>query len=206
MTVANGEVLRVAARHYNTDTNDVINVFHYKANFAASQVDQDVIDAVMEDIDNAYGALNAYMSNTYDKIDMKFDVVEFVGGVAKITRNLGTHIWTGATYVPGMTGDVLPPGVAALVKFLTGIGKTYGRKFIAGLGEGSQNAGLWGSPTVTALGVFAANLLSDVVVSAGNTLGLGVMSARSADFVAATEADFSNPIAYQRRRRPGTGS
>jgi hypothetical protein len=206
MTVQDHEIIRVAARQTLGDGQDHVNVYFFEAQLTASQADQDVIDTVVEEIDNAHGALNAVVSNTMTKQDMKIDIVQFVGGKLATIRSLGQVLWTGATYVPGGTGDVLPPGVAALAKFLTGYGKVYARKFLGGLVEGRQNGGILDSTGVTAVANFASTLLTPAVISAGNELAYGVMSKFFGAFVPIDEVVAESNLAYQRRRRRGTGS
>lgn len=206
MTVSNGDVIRVSARQELEDGQDHVSVFHYIADFQSDQTDQTVVDAVMEEIDNAFGALNGYISNTTSKVDMKFDKVEFIGGVLEQVYNLGTYLWTGATYTPAGSGETLPPGVAALCKFTTVLGRVYGRKFLGGLIEGAQNGGTLVAGCLTALASFGATILTDVVIDASNSLAAGVMSSKVSGYVGFQEADASDNVAYQRRRRVGTGS
>lgn len=206
MSVADGEVIRVSARQEMAGDQDHVSVFHYLCDFAAPQTEGDVMDAIAEDIDTAFSTLNAIITTGQDPLDMKFDVVEFVGGLLKITRNIGLIIWPDVLYNPTGAGDKLPPGVAALVKFLTGIGKVYGRKFIGGLIETAQDGGNLTSAALTALGLFGGAILSDPAIDVNNWFEPGVMSTREQDFVIFSEVDASGNIAYQRRRRKGTGS
>ena len=52
-------------------------------------------------------------------------------------------------------GEMLPHGVAPVVRFFTAVGRRQGRKFIPGLVEGAQDEGDIGAGEVTALSSFA---------------------------------------------------
>lgn len=206
MAVQNGDQLRVSARQSMAGGQDHVSVFYWLCNFTQNQTDQDVADGVIAKLDASFSNCNPYITNGQSKVDVKIDKVEFVGGVMQITDNLGTYPWTGGNYVPGGTGEVLPPGVAGLVKFLTYVGKSYGRKFIGGITEATQNDGLANANLLSALAAFAAGILVDITISAGNTLAAGIMSQKTAGFLAFQASEVSNNISYQRRRRLGTGS
>ena len=206
MTVVNGEYLRVSARQEMPNGQDHVNVFYWRADFAASQTDQDVADAVIDELDNAYAQLNGIMSNAMLPVDVKIDKVQYVGGEMVVYETVGTFLWTTTFYVPGATGDVLPPGVTGLLKFLTATGKVYGRKFVSGLAEAAQNQGILTSTAVTAFAAMGASILSPYVMSVGNELIAGVMSSKFQLFIPYIETVASANMAYQRRRRLGTGS
>jgi len=189
-----------------THSEDHVNVFHYKADYQAPQTDELTMDTIAEDIDTAFSTLNAWIRVTQAPVDMKFDVVEFTGGLWRIVRNLGLMIWPDVLYNPTPNDPALPPGVAALVKFLTPIGKVYGRKFIGGLIDTAQGAGVVSSSCLTALSNFGGAIMSDPAIDVNNWLEPGVISTREEEFVPFTEHDVSDNIAYQRRRRLGTGS
>jgi hypothetical protein len=205
--VSNGDVLRVACRTNLESAQDCVNVYHFEAQFFSDQDDSDVLAAIVDKMQTAYSALNPNISNLVDVIDIKVDVVEFIGGVLKIVRAVGLVPWSGGAFSPTAAGEALPPGVAGLVKFLTGIGKVYGRKFIGGIVEASQAGGVLGSGFLTQLGTYAAALMVPIeVISGANLLQLGVMSSKLATFVPFLSVDVTDIVAYQRRRRPGSGS
>jgi hypothetical protein len=206
MTVASGEVLRVSARQQYANGQDLINVWFWQAAFTSDQTDQDVIDGILAELDNGYAQLNGITSNTISTVDVKIDVVEWVGGKLDTIRSLGTVLWDNTFYAPGSSGDVLPPGVAGLLKFTTIDGKVYGRKFFGGLSEAAQNDGVLSGAALTSLANFAASILSPFVISTGNQLIARVMSSKYADVMLIYEGVANAVVAYQRRRRQGTGS
>jgi hypothetical protein len=205
MTVNTGDVIRCAVRQSAPYFGEMINVFHYEMQFASPQVDGDVTSALNTAIDNMYTFIEAYVHEGVVPVDIKFDVVDFVSGELEIVRNLGTFTW-GYNYGPAADSDRLPPGTAALVKGLTTIGKVYGRKFLGGMVEPSQEAGVLSGPVLTALTNWATAYVAIASVSVGEDMYPGVMSNREKAFVRFVEADVSTNMAYQRRRRLGTGS
>lgn len=206
MSMLDGDVVRVAARQQFASGQDLVNVWHFVAEFADPQQDQDVVDEVLAALDIIYSQLNGMISNTVLPVDVKIDLVEWIGGEEKVVRTLGTHSWVGTWYDPTGSGDVLPPGAAALLKNRTLYGKVYGRKFFGGFTETSQNDGSLTSAAMTAMALAAVEVLEARVISAGNTLYSCIMSTKFASAMRFTESVATAIIAYQRRRRPGTGS
>lgn len=206
MTINDGDNIRASFRMTGSDGQDIVNVYHYQADFTAAASDQDVADAINDHLDNAYGNCNDMYTNALSPVDLKIDIVNFVSGVEKIVRNVGLFVFAATNFVPGGTGDALPPQDSALVKFLTGIGKVYGRKYLGQLVEAAQNAGTPSATLLTRLTAFAATILAGGSVAGSGALVPGVMSEKQADFVAFTEADYDNPFSGQRRRRVGSGS
>lgn len=206
MTIEPGDVIRISARQEMQQSQDHVSVFHYLAVLADDQTDEDMMDLIAEEIDLAFSTIQGFITTGQEVLDMKFDIVEFQSGVEKIIRNVGLMVWPDGVYEPAGTGEVLPPGVCALVKFLTSIGKVYGRKFLGGLIETAQNAGWLESNVMTAMANFGAVIMSRPEHDVNNGYDAGVMSIRQAAFVPFAEYDVSNNVAYQRRRRTGTGS
>lgn len=205
MTVANAEIIRASARMTGTSGQDIIGVFMWRCDFAADQAESAVMAAVLAQVSAAYTYMNAVISQNYDPVDIKVDVVDIVAGKVQVTRNVGTIPWTGSFSPAGSTDD-LPPGACGYVKLLTSVGKTYGRKFISGLLETRAVSGFIDATAISALANFAGRVILAYTVSASNTLVPGVLSLRSLDFKEFTAAVVSNVVAYQRRRKFNVGS
>lgn len=205
MTVVYPNILRASCRFSMAQGQDHVNVYYFRADTGYSETDVATLGYIEDHMDSIYGNLTAHLSNTADAVDIKVDVVAFVGGVETIIRNVGTTPFN-LTVPPAATGEPLPPGVAGLVKLLTGIGKVYGRKFIGMLTEGAQNSGVLGVAVLAALEVVAAIMVATITAPVSGDLIPGVMSKRETDFVAFASYDVSSNMAYQRRRRAGTGS
>ncbi len=205
MTVSNNEYIRASARQTGVSGQDVIGVFMWRCQFAADQTESAVLAAVLAQVDAAYVYLNAVLSQNYNPLDIKVDVVAIVAGKIEVVRNVGSIAWTGSFNPAGNTDD-LPPGACGYVKLLTDTGKTYGRKFISGLLETRSVSGFIDATAQTALASFAARVVTYYIMSAGNELHPGVLSIRSLSFKDFTSAVVSSIVAYQRRRKFGVGS
>lgn len=104
-----------------------------------------------------------------------------------------------------VTGDPLPPGVAALVNFQTGVAHRPLKKYFGGFGESSLiPEGVWASGVITTLGLAATHLLTQQAEihetwryshNAGVTLGV----------IFPTSAEVPVVPSYQRRRKQGVG-
>lgn len=206
MAVQDGEIVRASARQQFALGQDLVNVWYFEAEFTADQTDQDTIDKVLEALDIIYSQLNGITTNTLVQVDVKIDVVMWLGGEIHTVRTLGTHSWAGTWYSPTGAGNVLPPGAAALVKSRTWDGKVYSRKFFGGMAEAISNDGVFDSTAMTALGLAAAEILVPRIISAGNTLYACLMSSKYSLPMQFAESVGSAVVAYQRRRRQGTGS
>jgi len=198
------DVLRVSVRFRLSSDQDHVNVYYVMANGAITDSDGDILAALADHYDTAYSACATNISNLCDPVDLKADVVEFSGGEMVVVRNLGTTPFT-MTTAPSAAGDAMPPGNAALVKFLTGIGKVYARKFIGMFTEAAQANGILTAPYMAQLATYGAQVLSDIALTGGDLVA-GVMSKKLAGFVETLTAEVVDVVSYQRRRRPGTGS
>jgi len=205
MTVSVGDVIRVSARQIGSAAQDLVNVYYLQATSGSPDGDENVITAVQAWMDTVYAAMEDSISNVVEPFDIKIDVVDFIGGVLKITRNIATVAWGGG-YVPASAGQPMPAGVAALIILRTLVGKVFGRKFIPGLEETGVQGDEVIATALSRLATLAANILAGFSTS-GSVLTFlpGVMSTRETDFVPFTDVDVGS-IGYQRRRRPGTGS
>jgi hypothetical protein len=108
------------------------------------------------------------------------------------------------------TGDVVPQGAALLGKIFTDAARRQARKYLFGLLEGSQSDGLVATAAVTAYGLFLDDLQESL--SPGNILleyctfntdSTSPLYETVSLSIASTIAEAV--MAYQRRRRPGTG-
>lgn len=206
MTVVNGDILRIACRTSGS-SGEVINVYHVRANFVAPQSDSDVTDALVDYVTTSHAVLNPWIHFGISPVDVKIDVVDWIGSPQKetVVRSLGIFSW-GAAFNPTASGDDLPPGVCALVKFRTTGVRTLLRKFIGVLAEMDRSGGGWVGGFVTSLTNYAVSMLVGAQVSVGNDLFYGSWSKRAASFVNAAGYVVSLTEAYQRRRKFGVGA
>lgn len=106
--------------------------------------------------------------------------------------------------------EMLPHGAAGLVKIFTAAARRQGRKYVHGLTEASNDAGTLIPTTVTDLALFAADLDDDVAAGGATfrycTFNVDPLSALyETASIASGTVQAEAVVAYQRRRRPGTG-
>lgn len=204
MTVNDGDILRIAVRQTGATGNDLVNVYHADVTAGAPATNADALTDIRDWIDSAYSSMNAVIHGSVNPLDIKVDKVQLVGGIIQLIENIGTISW-GTLYNPAGSGDPLPSGVAGLVLLRTLVGKVFGKKFIPGMIEPQINGDTLQSTVLSALAAYA---LDFVVTYVGSAISLdgGILSTRTNQFEYFVEADVSSIPAYQRRRRPGTGS
>lgn len=197
MTVNTGDILQVRAK-YSYGVDDYVNVYHFKADFTASQTDLAVLGAVRAMLDDAYDHLDTLISN-----NVTFDTIE----VINLTQDMAVGEDDWVTLTAGANVDSpLPTQVACVVRFFTNVLGSQGRKFLSTFTEtenvygGTLSAGL-----TTALGNYAAEILAGVVISAGNELIPGNWNATLARFAEWTSAFINERMGTQRRRKVGVG-
>lgn len=205
MPVVGGEVIRCSLRQRGPNGQDIVNVYHYLVAAISPISEEDVLADVATAMGNTYALLNQEITNLQDPVDLKIDVVDYLGGQYTITRNVGTVGW-GGPYNPQNSADVYAAGVAALLLLRTLVGKVFGRKFIGVWTEtGVNNQMIAGQNAPQNLVAFAASLLAGISTANGEYF-LGVMSNRLFDFAMVHEIDVATEIGYQRRRSIRSGS
>lgn len=206
MTVASGEVLRCSARFIDPAGSDQVNVFFFETDFAAPQDEATVFSAVDTYLSDCYEVFDVNMHADYDPVDLKVDVVTWDSEKWAVTQNVGFGTWGSTIATTGGT-DFLPPGVAGLGQMFTGLGKHTGRKFFGGFTEGVATAdGEMLQAAVDGIALGLAEFLVPFVISPSNELQSVVLDFTTGIIREVISVGASNIFAYQRRRRPGTGS
>lgn len=206
MTVNVNEVVRAAVRQKSASGTDIVNVFHFGTGGSGSAADADVLTAIATWADALYAPLNAQIPGSQTPFDIKVDVVDLVGGVLSIIRNVGTISW-GSTYNPSGSGESYALGVAIGVILRTLVGKVFGRKFIGQVSETTiaGNALATGAPA-TAFASFLTLILDTIVIGGTFIMTPGILSTRTLGFEAFVQADLATEVFYQRRRAIRSGS
>lgn len=202
MTVAADDVLRVVASMLWTDGDVNQNVFNCKVTGGgAPWADTDIIDDCEDWLDNLYANLTNYAS---DEIDGNEVIVYKYDTVGADWDEVGSQSWV---WNPTQVADYLPKAVAGLVRLWTVDPDVQGKKYVAGLTQGHNEDGLWGSTMLTALLAFAADwYLPFVGAASGATFTPGIWSVVNLVFKAAVDHIAANAIpAYQRRRIRNVG-
>jgi hypothetical protein len=192
VAVQSGDILQVRAKmSYGAD--EVMNVWHVKADFDTEQSEEDV-----------YNAINAWIDDIYDNIDqyistgMSFDTIEVINLTQENT--LGEDAWDTLT-AGTAASNTLPRQTQALVRFITSTLGSQGRKYIPGFCEDENlGSGSLSSAAQTALAAFAAEALSYAVISVGNYIIPGNWNPTLSRFVEWASAVVNPYMATLRKR------
>jgi len=206
MAVDPGNVVRCTVR-FDLAGETMINVWEFQNVGEASPDNETVFDALADMFDTAYSYIDSAQSEDVAGIDLKVDKVVVQDGKKVILENIGQGPFAD-DYLPIAEGDRLPSTVAALMKFLTAHGKSFGRKFIGGFMEGGSVGDAIDEPILGALLAMAEYLLMYAPEGSGWALVPGVLSLgklTAGSFFEFLAAEIDAVWSTQRRRRPGTG-
>ncbi len=198
MSLDAGDVARLSAVFKNGFNEDAINVFHCQLVDGAAIGDQAFMDVMRDRLELVYADLEDDISDEYAPVQLTGKVV--IGG----TQVLPDTAWTGGFAFTNIT-QALPPQVAALVFAGTNISKVQGRKYIFGLTEEDQSAGVWTATMIIELAKFGVLWIADFVVG-GRTYRFGVVGGITPVFRQFTNSVVQGDSRTQRRRTLGRGS
>jgi hypothetical protein len=162
------------------------------------------VDALIDMADYVTNVLTPMAPHVVVTVDVRdLAVYKKVGALWNLVGNVPI------AFTPGSIGDPLPSGVAGLMTAYTDTSKVMGKKYLPGLSETGQTAGLW------IANVLSAMLQSGIVwitgfASLNDPLTYwypGVYSAKTLGFKLFTSAVAVRDVpAYQRRRKQGVGA
>lgn len=200
MSIGLGDIIEVAAVHLFLNTDEIINVWHFKAAVASTGGFSE------EDTD-----IGAMMDELYTIIEDEMSSGVSVGEIRwrNITDNTPTRYiaWPGPHTGGESATTSLPPGLSPLITLRTGQLNVTGRKFLPPFTEAQQTGGVWDPGALSVM-----DGVGDWLMSAYNGVESGVQFAPA---VYSRTLGNSYPIisyksqripAYQRRRRQGRGS
>ncbi len=198
MAVITDDILECAARLETQEGDDVIGAFQFRYLGIPALTDQQGIDDVIEFLEAVYGLLRVLIPilSVFRDITVRNQTQAI---------NYGTFPWV--TFANGLAGgDDLPPGVALLVSFSTGISHLNLRKYFGNIAEGGvSQPGRW-LPTTVAPAVAAAAVMLVPFVATNGSWEYGYNSPVALDWVVPVSAIVTDVPSYQRRRRQGRGS
>lgn len=200
MAVTVGDIIRVAARHKWNNIDDVVNVFHVNVGAIPGVGGNNTL--FLQDV-------RAWLISAYTEIQGEMSSEVEPGDITayNITDDepIGQISWGAYTGGSG-TGDGLPPGVAALVLWRTTVKRTVGKTYLPPFTEGQQANGSLTAGALAAVDQFGTTL-RDPFTGANMYQVAFAIYKRSAGTTHVPTGHTASPIlAYQRRRRPGTGS
>lgn len=204
MTIAVGAVCRIIAQQQDVNGSIIQNVFHYQHNGTNPLIESTFLGYFENALSGAYAQIEDYIPNTCDPVSLVCDVVAFSGGKIVTTAPIGEIAWT--TWAGGTgSGEGLPQGCAALANLTTFKPGVQGRKYVGPLTEGCQNGGVLIAAAQTALAAFAADIIG-TMVPGGENFDPVVMSTKLSLPVFLQGVIAKAVVAYQRRRKAGSGS
>lgn len=201
MTIDNGVSIQAVQKINLPDGVEANNVFYFLCDFATPQDEDDIMDAIETFMENLYGEAAGIIN---EDCTIGPTIIYSWSGVLSEWTRLGERTPTRAFT---QVGDRLPHGVSLLIRAYTTQARCIGRKYLAGLGEGSQTDNEWTAATLASAADFAAAWITPRAIDASNELLPGSFSTKTLACRPFTdEVVVLTMPAYQRRRRPGVGS
>lgn len=205
MTVNVGDVVRIVAEWDIPNGAVAQLVYHYLAASGTTATDVQVGTAAEGRLDAAWDQIAGIISQEVDGSTVETYLWDFV-----LNRwdGIDTRPLIGADGTS--VGDMMAHGCAALIKIFTAAARRQGRKYVPGIEEGSVFNGVISGGAIGNLASFAAEM-DDDLIAGGVTLEFGTFNSDPASPLFETFSSAigtiqaENIIAYQRRRRPGTG-
>lgn len=204
MTIATDLVLRAVVEMVLADGTIAQNVFGYKTDFVAPQLNSIVLTA----LETIFEAMYAEIVGEIDE-----NITINPGSVDVMTWNGGLSLWEVTSHVGLITptivftsiADPLPNQCAPCIVAPTAIPGIRGRKFIAGGADTSALGSTLTAAFVTDLAAWAVDYITTYEISANNDLIPGVLSTKDGFFRQFAEVIVNTIIGSQRRRKPGVG-
>lgn len=201
MAIADNTELKVVQEINMPGSVVAINVYYYLCQFSEAVTESALINA-----------LETAMENLYDNFVTLWPAEVTLGDMYVYSYVVLTDEWDlVGTGNPSVTftsaGEMLPHGVAALVRAYTDNPRTIARKYLPCFIEDTQADGDWGSGHLTTLATWANLWTTSIEIATGKDLRPGCFSTtgKVIRLFNAEEVVLAQP-AYQRRRRPGVGS
>lgn len=197
MTMQQSDVVEVAARLEYNGVEDMVNVFQFQKTDVPAVSDALGMADIIAFLEAVYTTINTFMPLIHLYRDLT---------ARNVTQGtvLGTFPW--ATLTAGTSvQDALPPGVAVMSAFSTGVPRVILKKYWPGVDESTNRTdGAFGTGLMTAIGTMNAGLLVPYV-GANSTWQYGYLSPKTASFLTPVAAVVTDIPAYQRRRKQGRG-
>jgi len=200
MTVAMGDILRVAARQEVSGIDDTINVLHFEV-FTAPTGGSDA--AALEDLADHFGLAWQLIAGIYPSYVEPVDLQ-----VYNITQDapVGVTAWAGGYTGGTASGEGLPQQDAAMVLWSTGVKRRIGRTYLGPLSEASQANSQLTGPVIDLLETWTAYIRESVDAPNAGDYRLVIYSRSAGARSVPTAVRVAPVVAIQQRRKPGRGS
>lgn len=205
MTVGVGDVIRIVAEWDIPDGTIAQLVWHYLGASGSTATEAQVIASAVQALQDAWPQIQDHISDVVIAVDITAFLWDFVlhqfDGIGQQNFNDadGTSV-----------NEMTPHGAAGLIKMFTVAARRQARKYIMGLDETSVEDGTIVPAVLSDLALFAADL-DDPVTTGNLVMNFGTFNTLAASplfetfSVSSQSVQAEGIIAYQRRRRPGTG-
>jgi hypothetical protein len=202
VTVSNGDILKVVIEFNLPNGTIGQNVYYFRAQLAAAQADQTVLNNLETWVEALYANLEPQIVSSVTFNDMVVDVVAWDGTKWETTYHVGTE---DLDITPTSAAEALPNQVSPFATFNTERPKSKGRKFCAGFGETSTVGSILAAGALADMVAFATDALDNIVIGLFNDLIPGIVRKGVNEFLDYLSATVTNVVGTQRRRRPGVG-
>lgn len=198
MAVTPQDILEVTVAHDNGTAGEQLNRFQFRFDAGAPVSDADVMDDIEIIIQTLYVLVQAIISvrNVFREVKV-FNVTQ--------DRLMGST--DAGTYTGGSAADpAMPRGNAMYLHYVTSVPRVILSKYLPSMSQTQiASGGVLGAGTVTAITAFGVELAL-VQVLGGNTYAYGYLSPKTLSFVTPDVLVVKDVVAYQRRRKAGSGS
>ena len=201
MSIGDGIGIKAAQVITLPDSVQAMNIYYFKTDFQEEQEEDDITSDIKDWIQALYANVVGNMS---DQAALALLSCYWLATIPNEWELFGettpTQSFTDVT-------EMLPHGVSALVRAYTTRAKTIGRKYLPAFCEDAQEDGSWVAGAITNLTAYSVDWGDIIEMDANNFLRPAIYSYGQA-YVFELTGDFvvSAIPAYQRRRRPGSGS
>lgn len=208
MPVADGAVLQVTVEYEAVNSSIIQNVYHFLVE-ASSPASEALVEVACElAMTTMYDEIDTYVHYQCTSPMMRVDELAFnaIKNQWEIYRRIAEDELGGVVW--GATGELLPPGLAALVQFIPIFRKHVGYKYIGGLTESvNDSVGTPASALTAALVNYSLwSLNQEWDIETGfSTMQPIILNRTHELWNFPLAAYIPNQWAYQRRRRANRG-
>ncbi len=176
------------------------NVFYTQLDSGTIPTNNATVAAMRSWCDDMYTLMEDHMKSTVELDEVQ--VSKWIPGSPGTWDDIGSDA---GTFVGVAVGELLPDGVALVMRAVTDAVKVIGRKYLGGLVESAVNNTAWEANVLVDALAFLVAWYEGPVPSVREFIS-GVFSTVLQDFVPFEAQGILSTIpGYQRRRKPGVG-
>ncbi len=200
MAIQLGDIFRITATLLLADSNLMQNVFYTQLDSGTIPTNNAVVAAMRTWVDDMYTIMEDHMKTTVSLDEVQ--VSKWIPGSPGTWDDIGSDA---GTFAGLAVGELLPDGVALVMRAVTDAVKVVGRKYLGGLVESAVNNTAWEANVIVDALLFVISWYEGPVPTVREFIS-GVFSTVLQDFVPFEANGIVSSIpGYQRRRKPGVG-